>query len=531
MEPSKMIYIRVENIKPTLDASKEESLKKIREITGHPDFRKKKEEVLQLIVISILKEAPIAKHIVVEDVFCRVEREALRGYLQDVYIHYAKKTEKEVLHLLNSPEGKTEQIFNAVVKCIQEEMDIRAKTYTDLVNGRIGRKDGLNFDTVDVFNYYLQKRKTSRVDQAKVEYLYTQMQAWRAGSKVDLSASPENSKNDIYYMMDEYVFLKVVSHCQSVMETRAYAPEDVEANALCSFVVDLYNHWGEIKKAQLCRDPAIYDEVLGLFSRAFDWKYDRAYQKECREKIREKVLEEVAYLSRKASLSGNFKKERTKENANASLCILLDVQTNSGEKNTQSSFSENFVRFLSLMKSILFLVFSVHSMFFDIKYALEEGEPGNLSFLSLWFANLVITPIFTLLSISKELYGDNIGSKKGRERPKSALFIYPEDFAYLVGFFIFMSFTLCFLCTPAMQRQCVYIIKFILFFFNLAYGLRNLSKSFTKLRRRKDNRLRHIVSFLYHTGSLVVLLAGMYFFFLRAPWVGDDKVLNVLVRV
>ncbi|KAI5135097.1 hypothetical protein NEAUS06_1379 [Nematocida ausubeli] len=518
MEVEKVISIQTKDIKELFEPFKESIKEEIAQILGEKYVTS--EDKFQLALRSLLKKASLKDCVLVENLDDRNQREDLQCMAANMhYIQYAAEEKQRIVDMLASGALNTNDAFSMMLACVQKELDKRAKIYTNVVYGR-KKMESAGVDAIDSLNYYLSCQGREETMPPLLRSLLRKIYTNFENCPERLFDVPASSKEEIISAIDGYSIEQLLGYCEYRLDTSEGAPEDelLMFTHMHAFVQGVLEHWDEIRGESPNTAEAKPKEILNLFQEAFDWTLPESTQKKHRDNLIEIIQKKVDYLQArikaKMAIFGEI------DTAAENLLFTLTKKNIEESKDKDSKSSLGLYKcFLSFAKSIFILIFMLNTIVLS-----ENSEWKNL-FTTKKLLKL-ISPILCLGSIAK-LYANPMLLNR-RKIDSSGYTKYPEDFVFLLVFFIIMSIVLCIMFPSSLQNYSLYVLELMLFIISVICNVRRLAAS-TKSLLFDDRLLSdRIFYFIYCLLSLIMVI-GLHFYSTNFPVISNNEALNALV--
>lgn len=492
-----MINVNIKNIRPGSEKIEEELLDDIKNIMA---YSMQKEDRMHLIIDGVVHSLDLSDKIDVQNVLCRLERKDIVNNLKNLHLHYAEKTKKPLLDLLDAPEQDAEDVYNAAVKCIQEELEIRAKIYTDVYNKKHRIRNEFRFDTVHSFVFYLKARKSaclSEITERLLENSYQKMKSWSGLLETDIKTVTLPKEKDIVSALSKEDIIYLLKRCNEIISTEYFDQNKGSLIQICFLLITISKNWEIVKdikfmkKVDSCKSM---DYVLSLFQKAYNWKLPLEEQVRNREEIDKNVeknrMHIPEYNPRKEDKvqileedDSSIEEDIEKKPDTSELILSID------QVETKKYKFESFLVFLSMLKSFMYLVLGAYHY---IMYLSNADFSRNLLFKVdiIFLLNLALCIQSTGEGLVR---GKNLYSRQGQNIGQLNIIAnYAEDFVYLILFFVLMSIFICVGFPVLIHEYCIHMLTSSLFLFGIGLSLFQLCKNVQSMYANEKKRRKYI---------------------------------------
>ncbi|OAG33361.1 hypothetical protein NEIG_00916 [Nematocida sp. ERTm5] len=515
MENETVINIWMGNIKKIFEPIRKQCIEDIEKILEEKYAPKK--EIFQLVLRSLVEKSKLAEGIIVQNAEDRDEGENLKNMTANIqHIQYEKKEEENIINMLKSEKHSASEVLDGMIECIQKELSARAKIYTGVANVRDSMASS-GVDILQALNYYLYIQAQEEMCETLLNNLSRKVYKEFETNPEELLKIPIQPVDTTLEFINKNGLFQILNYCEYTLERFGddFYPSDIHKQIYC-FILTATHHWDAIKKIQKKITKIDHKKVLEMFGDSFNLLHSTDEQLSRRMSIVEMIKEDVHAMQTMDSMKDSHDDDKNKS-------VVIDLLT--AKPPVEELYKEHGHYYR--LKNFLKFIQSIFSLVFMLNMVIKSNGIMGLSIKNL----SKLSPIEVILSIMCiiDLYNNPILMNK-RNKNLSPYKRHPEDFLYLVGFFVLMSTVMCLMFPTNLLNYSIYLFELVLILMNLGCSLGSIAHETKNLFVKKTNLREYVWALVKIIFSMAFTIA-IHSYFKSRPIISDVPALNILICV
>ncbi|EIJ88771.1 hypothetical protein NEPAR06_0725 [Nematocida parisii] len=515
MENETVINIWTGNIKKIFEPIRKQCIEDIEKILEEKYVPKK--EIFQLVLKSLVEKSKLAEGIIVKNAEGRDEGENLKNMTANIqHIQYEKKEEENIINMLKSEKHSASEVLDHMIGCIQKELCARAKIYTGVANVRDDMASS-GVDVLQALNYYLYIQAQEEMCETLLNSLSRKVYKEFEANPEELLKIPIQPVDTTLEFIRRNGLFQILNYCECILGRLGddFYPSEIYIQIYC-FILTAAHHSDAIKKMQKKTTKIDHKKVLEMFGNSFNLLHSTDEQLSRRMCIVEMIKKDMHAMQAMNGIKDS-------EDGDKNESVVIDLLT--AKPPIEELYKEHGHYYR--LKNFLKFIQSIFSLVFMLNMVVKNNGIMGLSMKHISKPS----PIEAILSIMCiiDLYNNPILMNK-RNTNLSPYKKHPEDFLYLVGFFVLMSTVMCIMFPTNLLNYSIYLFELVLILMNLGCSLGSISHETKNLFVKKINLREYAWALVKIVFSMAFTIA-MHLYFKSHPNVSDVPALNILICV